>query len=89
MLNLLLIGLSCSFFLAVLDPALDFIANFIGGRASQTFASLLIATLSTWLAGNFGVKQFVLYTVAGAFLGVFLYTLVEKIAKYKVTVYQS
>lgn len=88
MLNLLLISLFASFFLAALTPLFEFIEEFIGGRAVEAIASLSLSTFGTWLVNIHGIKLFIVYTVSGAFLGASLYTVVKRITYHKTTVYQ-
>jgi hypothetical protein len=89
MFTLTLVGLFSGFFLAVLDPILEFVALYLGGRVTQTLCALLVSALGTWLAEDFPFKLYALHVVAGAFLGVMFYTIVEKVATYRPTIINS
>ena len=80
MLNLLLIGLFTGFFLAVLEPLTSFLEVVISAVLINSTAALLFACVGTYLVGISSVKEFILYSCAGAFLGGAALMVTEKAA---------
>ena len=89
MVDLVLIGCFTAFVLAVLNPLIDFMAMFIASEAITGSVAILFSALAVWLDGPVHIKPFLLYTVAGAFLGSAFLAIAELFAKYRPTVYNA
>jgi uncharacterized membrane protein YvlD (DUF360 family) len=89
MLELLLIGCFTGFFLATIRSLLDVLSIFISIQILNAFFSILFSAIAVFLAGLTGIKSYILYTIAGAFLGAALLALVERVATYKPAVINS
>ena len=86
MLDLVLVGMFTAFLLAVVEPVISFISIFINPKVSNAVFSLAFSGLANWLVGYESVKDLILWTVAGGFLGSALLALVEKMATYRPTI---
>ena len=89
MLELLLIGCFTGFFLAAVRSLLDVLSIFIGIQILNACFSILFSAVAVFLVGLTGIKSYILYTIAGAFLGAALLALVERFATYKPAVINS
>jgi hypothetical protein len=89
MLELLLIGCFTGFFLAAIRSLLDVLSIFIGIQILNACFSILFSAVAVFLVGLTGIKSYILYTIAGAFLGAALLALVERVATYKPAVINS
>jgi hypothetical protein len=83
MLDLLLVGMFTAFFLAALSPLVDFISFAISGMLVNALLSLVFSGVANFLINNLEVKNLILWTVAGAFLGSALLAAAERLATYK------
>ena len=87
MLDLILAGLFVAFGLAILATVTQFISIFITPVVVNSTLALLFSALANWLLGLDTDNTFIVYTVAGAFLGRALLALVEKTTEFrKVTI---
>lgn len=89
MITLILIGCFVAFFMAVLDSLLELIAVFIGAKLTNGISTLLLSILGVWLTSTHGLKNMVITTVAGAFLGAAFITIIERVSQYRPTVVNS
>lgn len=78
--ELILITAFTAFFLAVFEPAAAVLSIFVGGRAVNAVSSLLFSGVAVYLSGMSDVRHIVLYTVAGAFLGSAVITVIEQMS---------
>ena len=83
MLDLFLIGMFTAFFLAALEPLVDFLAIFVSKLFTNVVLSLGFAYLANYLLGKSDVEELILWTVAGAYLGSALLLVAEKVATYR------
>lgn len=72
-----------AFFLAALEPLVDFLALFVNKLFTNVVLSLGFAYLANYLLGKSDVKELILWTVAGAYLGSALLLVAEKVATYR------
>jgi uncharacterized membrane protein YvlD (DUF360 family) len=89
MLELLLIGCFTGFFLAAIRPLLDVLSIFIGIQILNAGFSIMFSAIAVYLVEISTIKDYVLHTIAGAFLGAALLALVERVATYKPAVINS
>jgi hypothetical protein len=87
MFSLLLVGMFTAFFVAVLSPMLDILHEIFGGetywKASSALAVSLIGTL---LVDTYSIKEYIIKSVAGAFLGSALLAIIASLTSYKPTI---
>jgi hypothetical protein len=83
MLNLILIGCSTAFLLAVVDPLLDILSMFINNIVLKAFASFFFSLGATLLLEISPYKTVIVTVIAGAFLGSFFLAAAERVATYK------
>jgi uncharacterized membrane protein YvlD (DUF360 family) len=89
MLELLLIGCFTGFFLAGVRPLLDVLSIFIGIQILNAVFSILFSAVAVYLVEVSTIKSYILYTIAGAFLGAALLALVERVNTYRPAVINS
>jgi len=83
MLELLLVACFTSFFLAVFDSFIDFLSIFIGTVAVNFIFSLTLSSIGTYLLNDTFGKEFIVKTVAGAFLGKVALKAAERLTAYR------
>ena len=76
-----------AFSLAVLASLINLLSLFIGGKVIDATASVLLSSLATYLLNAFTIKEFIVTTVAGAFLGTLLLSIGEMISSVKPRVF--
>jgi hypothetical protein len=80
--ELLLVGMSVAFFLALLDDFIDFLTLLVNPIFINAFFAIGLSIGANELIG-YPVKELVLRTFAGAFFGRVLLTGAEKLASYR------
>ena len=85
--DLILISAFTAFFIAVAEPALSLLSVLANGRFVNGVSSLLFSGTATYLVGINEIKQAVIYTVAGAFIGNAAITGIEAISLPKTRTY--
>ena len=83
MFELLLVACFTAFFLAVLDAAIDFLSIFIGLLAVNFIFSLTLSVVGNYLLNDTFGKEFIIKTVAGAFLGKVALKATERLTSYR------
>ncbi len=83
MLELLLVGCFTGFFLATVRNLVDVLSIFIPTSVINAVLSIIFSGVAVYLVEISTTRQFVLWTVAGAFLGAALLAIVERISVYR------
>lgn len=83
MLELILVGCFTGFFLATVRNLVDVLSIFIPTSVINAVLSIIFASVAVYLVEVSTTKQFILWTVAGAFLGAALLAVVERVSTYK------
>jgi hypothetical protein len=83
MLELILVGCFTGFFLATVRNLVDVLSIFIPTSVINAVLSIIFASVAVYLVEVSTTKQFILWTVAGAFLGAALLAIVERVSTYK------
>jgi hypothetical protein len=83
MLELLLVGCFTGFFLATVRNLVDVLSIFIPTSVINAVLSIIFASVAVYLVEISTTKQFILWTIAGAFLGAALLAVVERVSTYK------
>lgn len=83
MLELLLVGCFTGFFLAIVRNLVDILSIFIPTSVINAVLSITFAGVAVYLVEVSTTKQFILWTVAGAFLGAALLAIVERMSIYR------
>jgi len=83
MLELILVGCFTGFFLATVRNLVDVLSIFIPTSVINAVLSIIFAAVAVYLVGISTTKQFILWTIAGAFLGATLLAIVERVSTYK------
>jgi hypothetical protein len=83
MLELLLVGCFTGFFLATVRNLVDVLSIFIPTSVINAVLSIIFAGVAVYLVEISTTKQFILWTIAGAFLGAALLAVVERVSTYK------
>jgi hypothetical protein len=78
-----------AFFIAIFTPALEIAAVFVGPIAANSVFALLVSFGANYLTDTHGVKSYVVYTVAGAFLGGVFAVGAERLANSRANVYSA
>jgi len=89
MVELILLGCFTAFLLAIIGPLVDVLSIFISAVVLNAVSSIIFSSIGTWLVEVSTTKEFILYTVAGAFLGSAFLALAERVATYKPAVINS
>ena len=89
MLELILVGCFTGFFLATVRNLVDVLSIFIPTSVINAVLSIIFAGVAVYLVEVSTTKSYILYTIAGAFLGASLLALVERVATYKPAVINS
>jgi hypothetical protein len=89
MLELILIACFSAFWLAVISQVIDFIESFVDLRVIKALSALLFSVIGAFLVSINDIKEFFIYSVAGAFLSAFLVAGAERIATYRPAVIQA
>jgi hypothetical protein len=83
MLELILVGCFTGFFLATVRNLVDVLSIFIPTSVINAVLSIIFAGVAVYLVEISTTKQFILWTIAGAFLGAALLAVVERVSTYK------
>jgi zinc transporter ZupT len=83
MLELILVGCFTGFFLATVRNLVDVLSIFIPTSVINAVLSIIFASVAVYLVEISTTKQFILWTVAGAFLGAALLAIVERVSTYR------
>jgi hypothetical protein len=83
MLELLLVGCFTGFFLATVRNLVDVLSIFIPTSVINAVLSIIFSGVAVFLVEVSTTRQYVLWTVAGAFLGAALLAIVERISVYR------
>jgi hypothetical protein len=83
MLELILVGCFTGFFLATVRNLVDVLSIFIPTSVINAVLSIIFAGVAVYLVEISTTKQFILWTIAGAFLGAALLAIVERVSTYK------
>jgi hypothetical protein len=83
MLELILVGCFTGFFLATVRNLVDVLSIFIPTSVINAVLSIIFAAVAVYLVEISTTKQFILWTIAGAFLGAALLAIVERVSTYK------
>lgn len=83
MLELLLVGCFTGFFLAIMRNLVDVLSIFIPISVINAVLSIIFSAVAVYLVEVSTTKAFILWTVAGAFLGAALLAIVERVSVYK------
>jgi hypothetical protein len=83
MLELILVGCFTGFFLATVRNLVDVLSIFIPTSVINAVLSIIFAGVAVYLVEISTTKQFILWTVAGAFLGAALLAIVERVSTYR------
>ena len=83
MLELILVGCFTGFFLATVRNLVDILSIFIPISVINAVLSIIFSAIGVYLIDITATRQFVIWTVAGAFLGAALLAIVERVSVYK------
>jgi hypothetical protein len=83
MLELILIGCFTGFFLATTRNLVDILSIFIPTSVINAVLSISLSAVGTYLVEVSTIKLYLIYMVAGAFLGLALLAVVERISTYR------
>ncbi len=83
MLELLLVGCFTGFFLATVRNLVDVLSIFIPTSVINAVLSIIFAGVAVYLVEVSTTKLFILWTIAGAFLGAALLAIVERMSLYR------
>jgi hypothetical protein len=86
MLTLLLISGFTAFVFAVINQLISVLDSFMDMRLIRAFLCLLTSAGATGLSSVGGVRQFIIYSVSGAFFGSLLVIIAERINTYQAAV---
>ena len=83
MLVLILIGCFTGFFLATTRNLVDILSIFIPTSVINAVLSISFSAVGTYLVEVSTIKLYLIYMIAGAFLGLALLAVVERISTYR------
>jgi len=83
MLELLLVGCFTGFFLATVRNLVDVLSIFIPTSVINAVLSIIFSGVAVYLVEISTTRQYVLWTISGAFLGAALLAIVERVSTYK------
>jgi hypothetical protein len=83
MFELFLIASFTAFFLAILDPLIDFLSIMVSSIALNATFSLGLSWVANYLVGTKTIKDIILKAVAGAFFGRVLLKATERLTTYR------
>ena len=83
MLELILVGCFTGFFLATVRNLVDILSIFMPTSVINAVLSIIFSSVAVYLVEVSTTKQFILWTVAGAFLGATLLAIVERVSVYR------
>lgn len=76
--ELILISAFTAFFLAVFEPVSAVLSVFVNGRFLNAVSSLSFSAIAVYLSEVSDLRHMILYTVAGAFIGAAVITIIEQ-----------
>lgn len=83
MLELVLVGCFTGFFLATVRNLVDILSIFMPTSVINAVLSIIFSAVAVYLVEVSTTRQYVLWTVAGAFLGASFLAAVERLSIYK------
>jgi len=86
--TLILVSLFTAFFLATVEGLVAVLSDFIGATTPNAVFSLIFSAVGNLITYS-TVKNYVLYTVACAFLGRVFLTTAERVSTYRPTIINS